>query len=462
MNCVYDPVNKAIYVNLDQPVLPRYTVATLPSSPLTNLVVVVTDGQSGSDCSVGGGSTRALCVWTGSAWQGLGGGGGGGTSVYVNGSPVSNPNFNASSPSPDTGYTAATFKVSGSNIITEMLLPATIASASHKWLASYNASTGAFTQTQPASTDLSDYATLNAATATALASTPTQCTSPLFAVGINASGNALCIGSQTANYFYAAPNGSNGNPSFRALVAADIPTLNQNTTGNAATATALASTPTQCTGNNFSTGIAASGNANCAQVAYSQVSGTPTLYYQTVQANGTGQTQRASLNFSPRFALTDSSTNNNTTADLTAAVRYRTCSMVFGADNGVALVNADLGPQKKYCMVPFAATVVEVDIASNTGTSSIIVGVRSCGSYSSGVCTSESVANLLSGALAANTNGYNVCSNTGGTTGLDGGTTCSATLQNTSIAAGNWIEAVSGTADGTTTRLSVDVIYTVN
>ena len=42
------------------------------------------------------------------------------------------------------------------------------------------------------------------------------------------------FGSQTANTVYAAPNGSAGNPSFRALVAGDIPTLNQNTTGTAA------------------------------------------------------------------------------------------------------------------------------------------------------------------------------------------------------------------------------------
>ena len=46
------------------------------------------------------------------------------------------------------------------------------------------------------------------------------------------------FGSQTANTVFAAPNGSAGNPSFRALVAADIPTLNQNTTGSAATLTA--------------------------------------------------------------------------------------------------------------------------------------------------------------------------------------------------------------------------------
>jgi uncharacterized protein (DUF736 family) len=40
--------------------------------------------------------------------------------------------------------------------------------------------------------------------------------------------------SKTANTFLAAPNGSNGIPSFRAIVAADIPTLNQNTTGTSA------------------------------------------------------------------------------------------------------------------------------------------------------------------------------------------------------------------------------------
>jgi hypothetical protein len=43
--------------------------------------------------------------------------------------------------------------------------------------------------------------------------------------------------SKTANFVLAAPNGSAGVPTFRAVVAADIPTLNQNTTGNAATAT---------------------------------------------------------------------------------------------------------------------------------------------------------------------------------------------------------------------------------
>jgi hypothetical protein len=50
-------------------------------------------------------------------------------------------------------------------------------------------------------------------------------------------GKQAAFGSQTANYFYAAPNGSAGSPTFRAVVAADIPTLNQNTSGNAGTVT---------------------------------------------------------------------------------------------------------------------------------------------------------------------------------------------------------------------------------
>jgi hypothetical protein len=43
--------------------------------------------------------------------------------------------------------------------------------------------------------------------------------------------------SQTANTFLAAPNGSLGVPTFRTIVAADVPTLNQNTTGTAANVT---------------------------------------------------------------------------------------------------------------------------------------------------------------------------------------------------------------------------------
>jgi trimeric autotransporter adhesin len=45
--------------------------------------------------------------------------------------------------------------------------------------------------------------------------------------------------SKTANFFLAAPNGTAGVPTFRAVVAADIPTLNQNTTGTASNVTGV-------------------------------------------------------------------------------------------------------------------------------------------------------------------------------------------------------------------------------
>ena len=81
------------------------------------------------------------------------------------------------------------------------------------------------------------------------------------------------LSSQPANTFFAGPSGSAGTPTFRAIAAADIPTLNQSTTGNAATATALAGSPGQCSGSNFATGISPSGTANCLQPAFSNLSG---------------------------------------------------------------------------------------------------------------------------------------------------------------------------------------------
>jgi hypothetical protein len=66
--------------------------------------------------------------------------------------------------------------------------------------------------------------------------------------------------SQPANTVLAAPNGSAGVPTFRAIVAADVPTLNQNTTGNASTATTLQTTRA-INGTNFN-GSAAITTAN--------------------------------------------------------------------------------------------------------------------------------------------------------------------------------------------------------
>ena len=90
---------------------------------------------------------------------------------------------------------------------------------------------------------------------------------------------------QAANTVLAAPNGSAGAPTFRALVAADIPTLNQSTTGNAATATVLA-TARQIAGVSFN------GSANIS-IPFGNLSSRPTTLSgygitDAVPSSGTG------------------------------------------------------------------------------------------------------------------------------------------------------------------------------
>lgn len=84
----------------------------------------------------------------------------------------------------------------------------------------------------------------NAATATALQTARNLTvggTAKSFNGGANVAWSLAEIfsASQTAKFILAAPNAANGAPTFRALVASDVPLLNQDTTGNAATATAL-------------------------------------------------------------------------------------------------------------------------------------------------------------------------------------------------------------------------------
>jgi len=140
---------------------------------------------------------------------------------------------------------------------------------------------------------------------------------------------------------------------------------------------------------------------------------------------------------------------------------YRYCDIRIGDQSSSALTNAQLGPQAHICKIPAAATVVEIDVDADAGSPSVIVGRRRCTTFTAGTCSAETVTNLISGALAVSS-GFEKCANTGGTTGQDTGTTCSATLQNTALNAGDWLELVSGTAGGTAKLLVAHIIYTVN
>jgi hypothetical protein len=84
--------------------------------------------------------------------------------------------------------------------------------------------------------------------------------------------------SKTANHILAAPNGTAGVPTFRAMVASDVPTLNQSTTGNAATVTTNANLtgPVTSVGNATAIANGAISNAMLANGAVANLSGTNT------------------------------------------------------------------------------------------------------------------------------------------------------------------------------------------
>jgi hypothetical protein len=79
---------------------------------------------------------------------------------------------------------------------------------------------------------------------------------------------AISLATQTANQVFAGPtSGGAATPTFRALASADIPANAANTSGNAATATALAANGTNCTAGSYPLGVDASGNAEGCTVA---------------------------------------------------------------------------------------------------------------------------------------------------------------------------------------------------
>ena len=112
-------------------------------------------------------------------------------------------------------------------------------------------------------------------------------TAPVVATGTSTPDISLASGygdtqnpyaSKTANHILAAPNGTAGVPTFRAIVASDVPTLNQSTTGNAATVTTNANLtgPVTSTGNTTAIANGAISNAMLANGAVANLSGTNT------------------------------------------------------------------------------------------------------------------------------------------------------------------------------------------
>lgn len=142
--------------------------------------------------------------------------------------------------------------------------------------------------------------------------------------------------SKTAKYFLAAPNGAAGAPVFRAIVASDIPTLNQSTTGNAKTATTA-----------------------------DKVANTLTL-----GVSGTGLSGSATFNGSSAatFTVTSNATSSNTGSTIVA--RDSSGNFSAGTINGIISTSVAAGSSKNLLYSSMADSDsfrLQVGGASNAG-----------------------------------------------------------------------------------------------
>lgn len=186
--------------------------------------------------------------------------------------------------------------------------------------------------------------------------------------------------SQSANTFWAANNGASSTPAFRRIVAADIPTLNQSTTGNAATATQLATTPTICSSGFAPQGILATGNATGCQAVGGSGSGLP----PTPATSG--------ISYVPVATPTGTST---TTYVATAVITLPACSSLYSPPSGPPLS----GP----CITATGGTSYVNSVRAVTATSDTIqttdVGGTVTYTNSSAIATALPQANLSSNFL---------------------------------------------------------------
>jgi hypothetical protein len=200
-------------------------------------------------------------------------------------------------------------------------------------------------------------------------------------------GVTLALANAGAYKFWGNNTGSTAAPGYFSIPAAAIPTLNQSTTGNAATATALAATPSQCSGSQFAQGIAASGNANCATPAGSSFNAaTVTLFDDFVSS-----TIASSLGWA------DNGGGGSMQAQPTSAgEQFANHPGIMALNSGGTSGGTDweyyiLGSQNNPQINPTASSfTIYADFANNGGTSGAVIGTIRFGLFDSTSMNAES------------------------------------------------------------------------
>jgi hypothetical protein len=144
-------------------------------------------------------------------------------------------------------------------------------------------------------------------------------------------------GSKTQNYVYASPDGSDGAASFRALVAADVPTLNQDTTGSSGSCTGNAATVTNGV---YTTGDQTIGGAKTFSLVVSGVTPTADAHLATkayVDGVAEGLDVKGSVVAATTANITLSNTQDVDGVTLAAGDRVLVKNQTTGSENGIYL-----------------------------------------------------------------------------------------------------------------------------
>lgn len=286
-------------------------------------------------------------------------------------------------------------------------------------LATVNANVGSFTN---ASITVNGKGLITAASSGTAPVTSVTGTSPVASSGGTTPAISLSSGygdtqnpyaSKTANFVLAAPNGTAGVPTFRAIVAADIPTLNQNTTGTAsnvtgtvavanggtgATTAATARTNLGATtvGSNFFT------LANPSAITFVRINADNTVStldaatFRTAIGAGTGNGTVTSVTGTSPVA-----SSGGTTPAISLATGYgdtqnpyasKTANFFLAAPNGTA-------------GAPTFRAIVAADVPTlnqnTTGTASNVTGTVAIANGGTGQTTQQTAINALAGAVTS-------------------------------------------------------------
>lgn len=130
------------------------------------------------------------------------------------------------------------------------------------------------------------------------------------------------------------------------------------------------------------------------------------------------------------------------------------CQMNYGNQNsGTPLITGDIQPQGSQCNIPQSGTMSSVVVMVDSGASTVELGYRHSGSTTAltGVLTPTTVGGITYPV---------VCANVAGTAQvIEGVSVTCGTLSNTALTAGDYIETIGGTADGTSEAMSIAVIF---